>query len=405
MTGPTPTRRHTLEIALGDADPDVRLRAALDVGEGQHAGMAAGLVERFGLERDFQIREALTWAALRVREAALPLVREALRSPRWLARLQAAHTLSKHGDPTDGPRLLPLVSDPVDVVAARAAWAVAQCGDPVVLPALAGQLSRGNAEHRNSLSVALSHFGAAAVPALVGALRHGVAPAVRRHAADTLGLLGSPEADRATDALEAAVDDPDEWVRVAALNALGQLTVPAAWEAIERRTTAPEHRLQVLAGRLSERRPSVRILRRSAATADTRPIPDVEAPPPATAPEGWPAPDLRLVTCEGGPKVAELAPKLALQVAVGRPRYLSRADVPHDVLAEVHRVAVEEALAQGETEATARRIAAGRVEQHLHETVLLEQVSVADPGAVVRDLLFGTEVHVTGFVRLDPATG
>lgn len=38
---------------LGDADPGVRLRAALEVGEARHEAAAAALVERFGRERDF----------------------------------------------------------------------------------------------------------------------------------------------------------------------------------------------------------------------------------------------------------------------------------------------------------------------------------------------------------------
>lgn len=49
----------------------------------------------------------------------------------------------------------------------------------------------------------------------------------------------------------------------------------------------------------------------------------------------------------------------------------------------------------------AERIAAGAVEQFIHDHVFLEQVSVADPGAIVKDLLFGTEVRITAFVRLD----
>lgn len=400
MHGRTTTEQHRLVDLLGDADPGVRLRAALDLGEARRREAAAALVQRFGVERDFAIRETLTWAVLRMQDAALPLVRDALSSPRWLARLQATHTLSKVGDPADGVRLLPVVADPVDVVAARAYWAAAQSGDPAVVPALVAELSRGSSEHRNSLAVALTHFGAAAVPALVGALRHGARPEVRRQAADTLGLLGSPDADRAAAALEQAVADPDEWVRVAALNSLGQLTVPRAWEVIDGLTDASEHRLRVLAERLVERRPSERVLRRSAASADTRPITDDEAPPPGDAPERWPTPDLSLVTCEGGPKAAELAPKLALQVEVCRPQYLSRADVPREVLAAVHRAALEEAEAQGTPPAVAERIAAGRVEQHIHETVFLEQVSVADPGVLVRDLLFGTEVSITSFARL-----
>ncbi|MTV24089.1 hypothetical protein FTX61_01440 [Nitriliruptoraceae bacterium ZYF776] len=389
-----------LDDLLGDADPDVRLRAALAIGEGRLEASAPALVRRFGEERDFAIRETLTWATLRVRDAGLPLVRDAVRSDRWLARLQAAHTLSKVGDPADAVHLRPLVHDPVDAVAARAYWAVAQCGDPVVVPALVAELSRGSAEHRNSLTVALTHFGAAAVPALVGALRHAGPDAARRHAADTLALLGSPDADAAVDALADAVDDRDEWVRVAALNALGQLHLARAWERVDEVAEADERRLRVLAGRLGERRPSARRLRLAALRGTAPPLPDDQVPTPTSA-GPWSAPDLDLVTLEGGPKAAELAPKLALQVAVGRPRYGSRADVPIEVLDAVRDAAAADAEGRGLSAPEAERVAAGRVEQHVHDTVLLEQVSVADPGMLVRDLLFGSEVHVTWFAVLD----
>lgn len=356
-------------VLLGDADPGTRLGAALEVGERRSEAAAAALVERFGLERDFQIREALTWAALRIEVATLPLVLDALRSPRWLARLQAVHTLSKLGRYEHGPAVLPLIGDPVDAVAARAYWAAAQTRHPVTVPALAAQLSRGDSEHRNSLTVALSSFGAAAVPELVLALGDAV-PAVRRHAADTLGRLGSPHADEASPALVTAVHDPDEAVRLAALNALGQLELPDAWWAVDAATLSPEPRVRHLAGRLLERRP----------------------PGPRFQP---------LVTCEGGAVADELTPVLALQVRVSRPRHLSRADVPAGVLARVHDEALADARRAGRSEAVAARIAAGHVEQYLHETVLLEQVSVADPTVLVEDLLFGTGVRITGFARLD----
>jgi translation elongation factor EF-Ts len=58
-------------------------------------------------------------------------------------------------------------------------------------------------------------------------------------------------------------------------------------------------------------------------------------------------------------------------------------------------------LRHGRSDDVADRIAAGAVEQYLHDHVFLEQVSVQDPGRTVRDLLFGTEVRITDFVRLD----
>lgn len=390
---------------LGDEDADVRLRSALELGEGRHTVGAEPLVDRFGLERDFQVREVLTWAVLRMREVALPLVRSTLGDWRWLARLQAAHTISKVGARQDGPRLLPLVADPVDVVAARAYWAVAQCGDPVAIPALVAELSRGSAEHRNSLLVALSHFGSAAVPALIGAVRDGATPEVRVHAADTLAYLGSPEADPAAGALARAVGDPSEAVRLAALNALGQLEVSRAWDVIERMAASGDPRLRLLATRLLERRPTDRALADGSARIRARA--DVEravvaAEGPRATPRTWPAPDPGLVTCEGGPLATALAPMLALQVAVGRPQYLSREDVPAALLEEVRASARQDALARGRSDEMAARIAAGAVEQYIHEHVFLEQVSVYDPGRIVKDLLFGTEVTITDFVRLEP---
>ncbi|WP_370328010.1 HEAT repeat domain-containing protein [Euzebya sp.] len=394
----SPTTRTAIAL-LGDPDPDVRLRMALELGESRHAEAAPALVARFGVERDFSIRETLTWAVLRMADAAMPLVREALASPRWLARLQATHTVSKLGAREDGARLVPLMADPIDVVASRAYWAAAQCGDPAVVPALVAELSRGSSAHRNSLTVALTDFGDVAVSPLVSALRAGATAAVRQHAADTLGYIGSPTADAAAPALIAAAQDPDEGVRLAALNALGQLVVPAAWDVIEGARGAGG-RLGVLAARLAERRPSDRALR-MAALRGSRSSPldvgGVDAPPARS----WPAPDPGLVTLEGGPWAAELIAPLALQVAVCRPRWLSRAEVPADVLAEVHAAALADALAEGtpDPDAIAERVAAGRVEQFVHEHVLLEQVSVADPGVIVADLLRGTEVRVVDLVR------
>ena len=244
-----------LAYLLGDADPDVRLAAALGLGEQADSGVAGALVHRFGLERDFQVREALTWAALRIREAALPLVIAELGSPNWLARLQAVHTIGKAGRRADGEVVATLAGDPIDSVAERAYWAAAQTRNPCVIPALVASLGRGDATHRNSLTVALASFGASAVPALADALGDPAA-AVRCHAAETLSDLGGPEADQAAQALIAAVRDSDGAVRLAALNALGHLRVRAAWLAIDEVALCAEPRLRHLAQRLAERRPA-----------------------------------------------------------------------------------------------------------------------------------------------------
>lgn len=112
-----------------------------------------------------------------------------------------------------------------------------------------------------------------------------------------------------------------------------------------------------------------------------------------------------LVAFDGGPAAEELAHRIALHVTASSPHYLTRDDIPADVLAAVHTEAEEWARAQGKAELIVARIVNGRVEHFVHDTVLLEQVSVVDPGRTVKDLLFGTGVHITGFVRLEVGSG
>lgn len=371
---------------LVDVDPGVRLATVMQLGEQRRADAAAALVERFGRERDFQIREALTWATLRMPDAAMPLVRHALTSRRWLARLQAAHTLSKLALAEDTSRLVPLVDDAVDCVAARAYWAVAQCGDPVAVPALVGQLGRGDAEHRNSLLVAISAFDEVA-ELLVDALIRGAAPDVRQHAADTLAWLGAPTSSVTEQALVQALDDTVVAVRVAALNALGGLHSRSAQEAIEARTAA-DGRLGMLARRLTADRT------RSADGPDRPQISPTQGQPVGRS---WPRPDLSVVTITDSPLGARLHPMLAQQVTVARPTFLRRVDVPAEVLDMVAGIARQRALAVGRSTERADRIAAGHAELYIHEHVFYEQAAVADPGRTIDGLLYGTGIKILDF--------
>lgn len=238
---------------LGDADEELRLRAAVDLGTWRASEAAPALVARLGIEPSHAIRETLTWTLLRIPDAARPLLRDALGDPNWLARLQACHVLGKLGDPVDAAALVPLIADPVDAVASRAWWAAGQTGSPTVTDGLAAQLGRGDSELRNSLSIAFEELGGLGVPALARRLRHDAAAGVREHAADTLGLIGSPDADPAILLLREATDDPDPMVRFAALNALGQLDSPRARVAVRAVADSDDPQVRRLAGRLVRR--------------------------------------------------------------------------------------------------------------------------------------------------------
>ena len=88
-----------------------------------------------------------------------------------------------------------------------------------------------------------------------------------------------------------------------------------------------------------------------------------------------------------GPDFRKLAKELALQVAGYKPRWVSREDVPDEVL--VHEKNLYEAKAQqdGKPEQIIPKIVESQVENFLKENVLLEQPYFRDPAHTVQQLI------------------
>jgi elongation factor Ts len=97
----------------------------------------------------------------------------------------------------------------------------------------------------------------------------------------------------------------------------------------------------------------------------------------------------------------EAAHAVALQIAALKARYLSREDVPEDVVASERRIAEETAKAEGKPEQALPKIVEGRLTGFFKDTVLLEQPSVSDSKKTVKDLLDDAGVTVTRFVRFE----
>ena len=206
---------------LTSDDTATRFDAASLIGIDQVHNAAGALVARLGAESDCQVRERITWAAVRIIDSALPGVLDTLGSADPEARSQAAHILSKTPRPEFAAHLAALVADADPTVAIKAYRAAANTGSPEVAELLATRLGHGDALQRDALTTAFVTIGTDGVPVLTAALSD-ADPAVRAHAAETLGHLGEA-ADPAAEALTAAASDPDPEVRVAALTALGQL--------------------------------------------------------------------------------------------------------------------------------------------------------------------------------------
>jgi elongation factor Ts len=92
---------------------------------------------------------------------------------------------------------------------------------------------------------------------------------------------------------------------------------------------------------------------------------------------------------------------VALQIAALKARYLSRDDVPEDVVASERRIAEETAKAEGKPEQALPKIVEGRVNGFFKDAVLLEQPSVSDNKKTVKALLDEAGVTVSRFVRFE----
>ena len=117
-----------------------------------------------------------------------------------------------------------------------------------------------------------------------------------------------------------------------------------------------------------------------------------------------------IATDEAGASVAHEA---ALQISAMSAKWLTREDVPADVLESERRVATEktteELKSKGKPEAVIEKIAPkiveGRLGAFYKETVLLEQAYVKDPSKTVGDLFKEVGGTATAFARVEVGKG
>ena len=91
----------------------------------------------------------------------------------------------------------------------------------------------------------------------------------------------------------------------------------------------------------------------------------------------------------------------AMQVAAMRPRYLTRDEVPADLVAKEREIAEATAREEGKPEQALPKIVEGRLHGFFKENVLLEQPSVQDNKKTVRAMLDEAGVSVTRFAHIE----
>jgi elongation factor Ts len=98
---------------------------------------------------------------------------------------------------------------------------------------------------------------------------------------------------------------------------------------------------------------------------------------------------------------ADAARGVAMQIAAMKPTYLSRDDVPADVVAKEREIGAAIAREEGKPEGIVDKIAEGRLTGYFKDVALLEQDSVTDSKKSVKKVLDEAGVTVKRFARFE----
>ena len=98
---------------------------------------------------------------------------------------------------------------------------------------------------------------------------------------------------------------------------------------------------------------------------------------------------------------AEVIRGVGMQIAAMKPRFVSRDEVPAELLDSERRIAEETARAEGKPEAAIDKIVEGRLNGFFKDVILGEQASVQDSKKTVKALLDEANTKVTKFVRFE----
>ena len=102
---------------------------------------------------------------------------------------------------------------------------------------------------------------------------------------------------------------------------------------------------------------------------------------------------------------------VAMQVVSSNPKYVSREEVPADVVESEKAVLTAQALNEGKPEAVVAKMVEGRINKFFGEICLLEQPFIKDPDKTVKDVLnekiatIGENIVIRRFVRFERGEG
>ena len=102
---------------------------------------------------------------------------------------------------------------------------------------------------------------------------------------------------------------------------------------------------------------------------------------------------------------------VALQIAASKPLYVTKEEVPQDVLDKEKEILKIQAMNEGKPEAIAEKMVQGRIKKYYEDFCLLEQPFVKDPSKTVGQLIteaiasIGEKITVRRFTRYEMGEG
>ncbi|KGF06821.1 elongation factor Ts [Tissierellia bacterium S7-1-4] len=107
----------------------------------------------------------------------------------------------------------------------------------------------------------------------------------------------------------------------------------------------------------------------------------------------------------------EFVKDVAMQIAASSPKYVSREEVPEDIINHEKEVLTQQAMNEGKPQNIAEKMVEGRIEKFYKEIVLLEQPFIKDPDKSIETLLkekiakIGENIKIRRFVRFEVGEG
>lgn len=107
----------------------------------------------------------------------------------------------------------------------------------------------------------------------------------------------------------------------------------------------------------------------------------------------------------------QFARDIALQIAAAKPLYLTKAEVPEEVLEHEKNILRAQALNEGKPEKIVDKMVEGRISKFYKEFCLLEQEFVKDPDKTINDLVLektakiGERIVIRRFARYEMGEG